>query len=53
MISRFIERNINQLIIKAYHLVKPRLIFLSRPIIRPGGKNPISEYKKKFNSLQV
>ena len=46
--SRIIEKNINQLISKAYHSAKPRVIFISRPLIRFGGKDPISEFKKSM-----
>ena len=51
--SRTIERIINQLINKFYYSAKPRVIFLSRPMNRPGGKDPISEFKKVwyFTSL--
>ena len=42
--SRILEKNINQ-ISKSYYLAKLRVIFLFRPLIRPGGKNPISDYK--------
>ena len=40
---RIIEKNMNRLISKSYHLAKPRVIFLSKPVIRLGGKNSISE----------
>ena len=46
--SRIIEKNINQLISKSYHSAKPRVIFTSKPLIRPGGKDPISEFKKSM-----
>ena len=50
--SRIIERNTNQSISKTYHSAKLKVIFLSKPMIRPGGKHPISEYKK-YGSLPV
>ena len=40
--TRIIEKNINQLISKSYYSAKPKVIFLSKPIIRPWGKDPIS-----------
>ena len=46
--SRVIEKDFSQLISKSYHSAKLRVIFLLRPMIRPGGKNPISEYKKSI-----
>ena len=49
--SRIIEKNINQLLSKSYHSAKPKVVFWSRPMNRPGGKDPM--YKKKYDSLPV
>ena len=39
--SKILEKNIKQVISKSYYSAKPRIIFLSRPMIRPRGKDPI------------
>ena len=41
------RKNINQVINKLYYSARPRVNFLSRPMIKPGAKDQISEYKKK------
>ena len=51
--SRIIEKNVNQIITKSYHSAKSRVIFLSSPLIRPGGKDPISEYWKSMVVYQL
>ena len=48
---RIIERNINQIISISYLSAKQRVIFLFGPILRPEGKDSISEYEKKYGSL--
>ena len=43
-----LEKNIKQVISSSYYSAKPRVIFLSSPMIRPGGKDPISKYKQSM-----
>ena len=43
------RKNINQVINKLYYSARPRVNFLSRPMIKPGAKDQISEYKKKVD----
>ena len=45
--SRILEKKHQQSKKKSYYSAKPRVIFLSRPMIRPRGKDSISEYKEK------
>ena len=39
---RILEKNIKQVINNSYYSAKPKVHFLSNPMIRPGGKDPIS-----------
>ena len=46
--ARILEKNIKQVISNFYCSAKPRVIFLSTLMIRPGGKDPISKYKQSI-----
>ena len=43
-----VEKNIKQVISSSYYSAKPKVIFLSSPMIRPGGKDPILKYKQSM-----
>ena len=52
--SGVLEREICKLVSRTYHSAKPILIFTSKPMFRPGGKDPLAEFKQsmvvyKFN----
>ena len=46
--SKTFRENIKQVISNFFYSAKPRVIFLSSPMIRPGGKDPISKYKQSI-----
>ena len=42
------ERYIKQIIRSSYFAAKPRIIFISRPLVTPGGKDPIPKINKSM-----
>ena len=46
--SGVLERDICQLVSRTYHSAKPIVIFVSKPMVRPGGKDPIAEFKQSM-----
>ena len=51
--SRSFEKNIKQVIRNLYFTAKPQIIFMSRPLLTPGGKDPISKLKKKYGNVLI
>ena len=47
--SEMLEKKIRQLVRNTYYAAKPRIVFTSKPLITPGGKDPIS----KLNNSMV
>ena len=43
--SRALEKNIKNVIRSSYFAAKPRIIFTSRSLVTPGGKDPIPKLK--------
>ena len=37
-----LEKKIRQLIRNTYYAANPRIVFTSKPVLTPGGKDPIS-----------
>ena len=40
--SEMLENKIRQLIKNTYYAANPRIVFTSKPLLSPGGKDPIS-----------
>ena len=43
-----LEKKIKQLIRNTYYAAIPRIVFTSKPLLRPGGKNPVSNLNKNM-----
>ena len=41
-----LEKKIRQLIKDTYYAANPRIVFTSKPLLTPGGKDPISNLNK-------
>ena len=46
--SEMIEKKVKQLIKTTYFAASPRIIFTTKPLITPGGKDPISNLNKSM-----
>ena len=46
--SELVEKKVKQLIRTSYFAANPRIIFTTKPIIRPNGKDPISDVNKSM-----
>ena len=46
--SEMLEKKIWQLIRNTYYAANPRIVFTSKPLLTPGGKDPLSNLNKSI-----
>ena len=46
--SEVLEKKIRQLIKNTYYSANPRIVFTSKPLLAPGGNDPISNLNKSM-----
>ena len=46
--SEILEKKIKHLIRNTYYAANPRIDFTTKPLLRPGGKDPVSYFNKSM-----
>ena len=48
--SDILEKKIKHLIINTYYAANPRIVFATKPLLTPGGKDPASNFNKSMTT---
>ena len=46
--SEILEKKIKHLIRNTYYAANPRIVFTTKPLLTPGGKDPVSNFNKSM-----